>query len=186
MGILDSPEVGSGFGNHSGFLSGGHQHAPVLWEGTHGQGLETALSTVSHAHTHTPTYNMKAEEGGRRGEEGREAEGRRGTGEGLALRLGFQAHAPGAFRAAGGLGAAGRRRWSLVSSWGGGGSWEHPRLKPCAVSGVQSWHPVTLPSLGHLGQVPGPLRTLFSHLWQRVPLPAHPQLREHPNKTIYM
>lgn len=74
MGILNSPEVDSGFGNQSGFPYGEHQHAPVLWGGgqTHGQGLETALSTASRTRTHAPTYNMKAEEGGRRGEERRE------------------------------------------------------------------------------------------------------------------
>lgn len=33
VGFLDSPEVGSGLGNQSGFLSGEHRHAAALWGG---------------------------------------------------------------------------------------------------------------------------------------------------------
>lgn len=78
-------------------------------------------SPRSHAHTHAPTYSMKAEEeaGRERGGRGKEGGQERARG----LRLGFRAQAPGgAVLEAGGPEAGGRRRRSLASSWGIGDS----------------------------------------------------------------
>lgn len=108
------PRVGSGFGDQSGFLSGGTATCTCAVGRTR-TGLQTALHGLTR--THTPR------EGSGRRQERREDSGGRGS-EGGGGRSGpggsgwVSRHRHLALLAAGGLGAGGRRRWTLVPSWG--------------------------------------------------------------------
>lgn len=93
------------------------------WGWTHGRGLETELSKVSHAHTrtHNPTHNKKAGGGGGREEE--RGEGRAG-GRGREDPAGTDPGGCGGGQGAGGLGVGRQQEkveFGLISEWVGGG-----------------------------------------------------------------
>lgn len=132
------------------------------WGWTHGRGLETELSKVSHAHTrtHNPTHNKKA--GGEGGREEERGEGRAG-GRGREDPAGTDPGGCGGGQGAGGLGVGRQQEkveFGLISEWVGGGGGCSLDGNPQQTLGVHSWGPAPR---GNLGQT-------YSPLWAAVSL----------------